>query len=781
MRDENFFNSLDRVAFISVKDMEIIKVNKQFIDMTDYTYDELLNRNIADVFRTLRVGPNVSIYNIDEQANYFLFTKSLEVKFINIEVVEEKNEQIYILREKSDLRFDYRFSFLSQMLLENVCGIAIYSVPDYTLIKANQMYLDFIEAPHNTPKNALGRSVGEIVTGWANSSAEAMWNNIIASGKPEHVKEFEFDKFSRGITYWDITFTPLYQNGNVRYMLIYSNEVTERVLYRKQLEEKNRIVEQQKKLLELFVENMADGLLLLDKNNKLTMLNKAAENSFYKPENIINSGDSCAHTRYYDQDGNELNIKDFPGPRILKGEKVNEFFVTAKRPDKTVHYSINGRPVYNAEGGIDYAVLCIRDISEKVKYEQEILTQKEMFEAIVDNMQETLFVFDKNDKYIIVNKKARERLNTTLNTVDDSAKFAETCYINGNIVPLEYTPAHLVKCGETIKDMILTFKLDEQRSYSMVSGTPIFDKNKNFMYGIISCRNITEFIHNQQALQESNEKLFKAEQEKREALENAMKMKDEFLSMISHELRTPLNVISTAIQAMNSICHKELSDKAKKYIGMIRQNTFRQLRLVNNLLDITRANAGSIKINKKNIDIVFLTKAIIDSVYSYASNKEIAITFTSSFKKKIIAIDDEKYERILLNMLSNAIKFTPKGKFIVVNLCSIKGSICIEVKDNGIGIPPNKIDIIFERFGQVDSSLSRQAEGTGIGLSLVKKFVEALGGSISVKSKVGIGSTFSILLLDEKIVEKRGEKEMINLLDNRLIESTNVEFSDIYM
>ncbi|WP_278329957.1 sensor histidine kinase [Clostridium magnum] len=200
-------------------------------------------------------------------------------------------------------------------------------------------------------------------------------------------------------------------------------------------------------------------------------------------------------------------------------------------------------------------------------------------------------------------------------------------------------------------------------------------------------------------------------------------MKDEFLSMISHELRTPLNVIITAIQAINYICYKELSDSGKKYIGMISQNNFRQLRLVNNLLDITRANAGSIKISKKNIDIVFLTKAIIDSVYSYASNKGITINFTSSFNNKIIAIDDEKYERILLDLLSNAIKFTTSGKFVVVNLCSIQESICIEVKDNEIGIPANKMDIIFERFGQVDSSLSRQAEGTGIGLSLVKKFV----------------------------------------------------------
>jgi two-component sensor histidine kinase len=105
----------------------------------------------------------------------------------------------------------------------------------------------------------------------------------------------------------------------------------------------------------------------------------------------------------------------------------------------------------------------------------------------------------------------------------------------------------------------------------------------------------------------------------------------------------------------------------------------------------------------------------------------------------------------------------------------------IEVKDNGIGIPQDKLNLIFERFGQVDSSLSRQAEGAGIGLSLVKRFVESLGGSISVKSKVSEGSTFSILLPNEKVLAEHNENRMTNLMDNHLVQITTVEFSDIYL
>ena len=147
---------------------------------------------------------------------------------------------------------------------------------------------------------------------------------------------------------------------------------------------------------------------------------------------------------------------------------------------------------------------------------------------------------------------------------------------------------------------------------------------------------------------------------------------------------------------------------------------------------------------------------------------------------KVTAVDAEKYERILLNLLSNAIKFTPKGKTIDVCLEFIKKSVKIQVKDTGIGIPKDKIDLIFERFWQVDSSLSRKAEGIGIGLSLVKNFVIALGGTIKVKSSIGKGTIFTITIPDEKKLEEKEEIERSELLDNRVTDVTAVEFSDIY-
>ena len=313
------------------------------------------------------------------------------------------------------------------------------------------------------------------------------------------------------------------------------------------------------------------------------------------------------------------------------------------------------------------------------------------------------------------------------------------------------------------------------------TGDVIFDNFKKPIYMVGIVYDITESIVKDKELNQLRENTLQSEKEKNESLEKVIEMKDEFLSLMSHEFKTPINVINAAVQAMNCICGNELSDKAKEYIKIIRQNILRQIRLVNNILDITRINAGHINIHKENIDIVFLTKAITQSVYEYATQKGISLSFASSIDNKIIGIDEEKYERIILNLLSNAIKFTPAGKSVIVNLQLIKGNICIEVKDRGIGIPKDKLDIIFDKFGQVDSSLSRQAEGTGIGLTLVKRFVEALGGKISVKSIKGKGSTFTIMLPNEKAIVERNKKTQGDLLDNRLVQTSKIEFSDIYL
>lgn len=266
----------------------------------------------------------------------------------------------------------------------------------------------------------------------------------------------------------------------------------------------------------------------------------------------------------------------------------------------------------------------------------------------------------------------------------------------------------------------------------------------------------------------------------KEKIENLMKLQADFFSFISHEFRTPLTTISSAIQLLDMVYSKDLTPSVRKYVNTIKRSTHQQLRLVNNLLDITRAEAGYLKVHKKNYDIVSITKAIVESVRPFAAAKEIKLRFVSTFKSKHIGLDDEKYERVLLNLISNAIKFTPEGKIIRVTLSENNDKVYISVKDQGIGIPKDKHSVIFTRFGQSSSRRSMENEGTGIGLYLVKLLVDSMNGEITLNSDEGKGSTFTIALPVNAVdvVEEEMSREIAN---NRLIQSMNIEFSSIYL
>ncbi|WP_051560582.1 sensor histidine kinase [Clostridium beijerinckii] len=910
MNNTSYATDYKELPFIVESDGLIIEVSKAFVQLTEYSIDDFLNKNIEDLFTTLRVSPEVNYEEVDSSADYFLFTKSLEVRFVNIEVIQERDKQLYIFKEKSNSRLEEKFQYIEHLYKANKSGIAIYSAPDPTLLRANETYIGFLNEPFNIKENSIGRKPEEFVKGYKGSVYEEIWTNLLNTNEVFYANEIPYDRYDRGITYWDSSIVPIYENGTIRYFVENVTEVTEHVQNRKFFEEKNKELKKQAEQLRLISENMKDALYIINKNGDYEYINEVGKKYAYQPENISKVGDSLVNTSFYNENGRKLTRDELPSSRLLRGEKIENVVLRVEKPNGTAYLNFNGGPIYNDAEELTSAILCFSDVTNKYINEQEIREKKELLEAIIENisdglivfdregncmlqnkaaltfqflsshknisksfsfsrcfdiegnevlssdmpvnrilsgqriqeqtlamehpegkryyvfngsplynvygsfgkgvlhvrdvtdsitkseiiklqkdqldailenMREALFIFDKHGKYILINKTGRQRFGRAIDKAGESYEFSEYYDLNGNKVPFEDTPNYHVLHGKTVIEKVMLMKSQTQEIYISVSGSPIFDDKGNFIYGVVTSHDVTEKIMYEAKLNQQQELLLKAERGQRQALEKNMEMKDEFLSLISHEFRTPLNVINAAIQAMNYICEDELPDKAKKYINIIRQNTFRQLRLVNNLLDITRVNAGRIKINKKNIDIVFLTNSIIKSVSTYALQKGVAVIFSSSITSKIVGIDDEKYERILLNLLSNAIKFTPAGKLIVVKLRTTKNKVCIEVKDNGIGIPEEKIDVIFDRFGQVDSSLSRQAEGAGIGLSLVKRFVDALDGSISVKSKIGKGSTFKIMFPNEQVIEELDTETATDLLDNRLVQVTTVEFSDIYL
>jgi PAS domain S-box-containing protein len=261
-------------------------------------------------------------------------------------------------------------------------------------------------------------------------------------------------------------------------------------------------------------------------------------------------------------------------------------------------------------------------------------------------------------------------------------------------------------------------------------------------------------------------------------------LRTEFFANISHELRTPLNVILGSVQLVNLFLDDENKPinitKLKKYPRIIQQNCFRLLRLINNLIDITKIDSGYLDLNLENRNIVSVIEDITLSVAEYIQNKEINLIFDTETEERLLAVDSDMIERIMLNLLSNAIKFTQPGGSIYVNLYEANNNFVISVKDTGIGIPEDKLDKIFNRFTQVDKSLTRSREGSGIGLSLVKSLVELHDGTIKAISSFGYGSEFIIKLPIKINASKEKVYTQEEVVNQAHVERIHIEFSDIY-
>lgn len=260
--------------------------------------------------------------------------------------------------------------------------------------------------------------------------------------------------------------------------------------------------------------------------------------------------------------------------------------------------------------------------------------------------------------------------------------------------------------------------------------------------------------------------------------------KTEFFSNISHELKTPLNIIFSNIQLMELVSSQSNLDhdsfKSSKYLRVMKQNCYRLMRLIDNLIDMTRIDAGYIKVNLENYNIVEIVEEITLSTVGYIENKGKMIEFDTDTEEKIMACDPDKIERIMLNLISNAVKFTNPGDSIQVQVFDQNDQVLICVKDTGIGIPEEKQQQIFERFAQVDSSLNKNHEGSGIGLSLVKSLVEMHGGTISVGSVVGQGTEFIIRLPVQHVHSDDDTIGRSSLAKQSNVERIHIEFSDIY-
>ena len=241
---------------------------------------------------------------------------------------------------------------------------------------------------------------------------------------------------------------------------------------------------------------------------------------------------------------------------------------------------------------------------------------------------------------------------------------------------------------------------------------------------------------------EKNEQLFK----KVLSLEQN---KNNYFVNLSHELRTPLNVLSSINQLIKEFTKKDnfiTPEKLSYYMGIMDRNCSRLLSLINNLIDHTKIENNSYIINKKDEDIVYLVEETVLDMKDYIEEKGLELIFDTDVEEKVIRCDKVDIERCIINLVGNAVKFTPEGGLIEVLLQDLDDKVKIIVKDNGIGISEENQKVIFDRFNQVVDESSEQKGGSGLGLTITKQLITLHNGEIYVESEVGVGSEFIIIL-----------------------------------
>ena len=341
-----------------------------------------------------------------------------------------------------------------------------------------------------------------------------------------------------------------------------------------------------------------------------------------------------------------------------------------------------------------------------------------------------------------------------------------------------FTPERRKTMLETIKksfnknkqDLFYEYKVPSKRGEEKVIVWNIGQNKEHKIYTLIGRDVTTE----------------REEEKKNEILQRKMeieKIKNEFLSHVSKQFEFPIDTIISGIQLLE----KEVLDKCEdnqnaisfsRHLSIVKQNAYRLLRLISNLIDMTGINEGAYHLNLSVNNIISVIEDVVLSTIDYVEDKGMSLIFDTDTEERMMAFDQDKLERIILNIISNAIKYSKPNGTIQVRIKNEEAKVIISIKDNGIGIEEEKLKYIFDSFNQADDILTRKREGSGIGLTLVKSLVEMHQGIVHVKSKAGEGSEFII----ELPTDLNPDKNVINKMSaylNTHIQKFNIEFSDI--
>ncbi|MCC0631652.1 MULTISPECIES: ATP-binding protein [unclassified Clostridioides] len=561
------------------------------------------------------------------------------------------------------------------------------------------------------------------------------FNDLIESINYVFINKKNIEKFidTSDNKVYQAIFAPLIIATQIEGVLCVLKDKTKKKEYERKFIEANKRSED-------FLESVGDGIVVLEGSNKI-YVNNACRQIFKETlENI-----------------------DFSS--ICKSEESIEKRYVIEGEVKYVEMSFSH---YNNEGTYK-TIIVIRDTTSRKISQIKLEESQSSYSRFIDILPDGICLLREDLSVNYANKSFLDMLSFT--SIDDVKDSNIKILMNANTEEkIKFTENMTKVLNENKSILLLEYELINNYDDIVeveLSALPFAIYNTRYIMLII--KDLAHKKYSEQAEKELLER-FKTD-----------KIKTEFFANMSHELKTPLNVISSSNQLVDSFYRsekiKDYNNNIKSHVDLVRQSSYRLQRLINNIIDLTKMESGFYTLKLAKYNIVSVIEDLFMNIEEYASRKDIRILFDTELEEINVYVDKAEIERIMLNLLSNCIKFTDNGGWIYVNIYYKIDKVIISVKDTGVGIPQDKLELIFEEFSQVDKTLSRNTEGSGIGLAIVKNLVSLHGGDIEVISEVNKGTEFLISLPMKSFSNEyyTEDKRIYNLQ-----EKIKIEFSDIY-